>query len=243
MENNPNKTVKKAKKISSDNSTQRHLAFSGVKENIIMMKDDSSRLVLKCSSINFLLKSQEEQDAIIISFQRFLNSLNFPIQILVRSKKLDIDSYLQNLNDKALKQKNPLLQNQTYEYIEYLKKLIEVAQIMKKEFYIIIPYDKVEDSSVRDISIMWPIKKFWAWVFGNAIDTSKIKSQLRNFTESKKWLVSRAGSVKTGLENIWVKASEMKKWELVDFLIDYYNPRLDNFTEIKKDTWEYNLVP
>lgn len=243
MEKNPNKTVKTAKQTSSDNSTQRHLAFSWVKENVVMMKDDSSRLVLKCSSINFLLKSQEEQDSIIISFQRFLNSLSFPIQILVRSKKLDIDSYLQNLNNKALKQKNPLLQNQTYEYIEYLKKLIEVAQIMKKEFYIIVPFDKVENTSVRDISMLGPIKKFWSGVFGNSVDTSKIKSQLRNFTESKKWLVSRANSIKTWLENLWVKAVELEKWELVDFLIDYYNPRLDNFTEVKKDIWEYNLVP
>ncbi|MDF1682532.1 MAG: hypothetical protein P1U46_01975 [Patescibacteria group bacterium] len=105
------------------------------------MKDNSARLVLKCSTINFLLKNTDEQDSIIISFQRFLNSIDFPIQILVRSKKLDIESYISNLNDKAIKQENSLLQNQTYEYIEYLKKLIEVAQIMKKEFYIIIPFD------------------------------------------------------------------------------------------------------
>jgi hypothetical protein len=118
------------------------------------MKDDSARLVLRCSTVNFLLKNTDEQDAIIISFQRFLNSLDFPIQILVRSKKLDIDSYLNNLNDKALKQTNSLLQNQTYEYIEYLRKLIEVAQIMKKEFYIIIPFDENENKSVKDDSIM-----------------------------------------------------------------------------------------
>ena len=101
------------------------------------MKDNSVRIILKCSTINFLLKNTDEQDSIIISFQRFLNSIDFPIQIIVRSKKLDIDSYLNNLNSKALKQENALLQNQTYEYIAYLKKLIEVAQIMKKEFYII----------------------------------------------------------------------------------------------------------
>lgn len=242
MVNNSNKTVKKDKKTIADNSTQRFLAFSQIKENIIFMKDDSSRLVLKCSSINFLLKSQEEQDAIIISFQRFLNSLSFPIQILVRSKKLDIDSYLQNLNDKALKQKNPLLQNQTYEYIEYLKKLIEVAQIMKKEFYIIIPFDKVENSSVRDTSIMWPFKKFWTSVFDNWVDISKIKSQIRSFSDAKKWLIARANAVKTGLENLWVRAIELEKNELVNFLIDYYNPRLDNFTEIKNDLSNYNLT-
>ena len=98
-------SVKSWKKTIADSSTQRSLAFSEIRDNIILMKDNSSRLVLKCSSINFLLKSSEEQDAIIVSFQRFLNTLKFPIQILVRSKKLDIDSYLQNLQQKALKQK------------------------------------------------------------------------------------------------------------------------------------------
>ncbi|MDD3645776.1 MAG: hypothetical protein PHH06_00045 [Candidatus Gracilibacteria bacterium] len=239
---NSNKTVKKAKKEVADSSTQRHLAFSQVRENVMIMKDDSARLVLKCSSINFLLKSTEEQDAIIISFQRFLNSLDFPIQILVRSKKLDIDSYLKKLSDKALHQKNSLLQNQTYEYIEYLKKLIEVAQIMKKEFYIIIPFDKVENTSVRDTSIFGPFKKFWASVFGNSVDTVRIKSQIRAFSESKKGLYSRANGVKTALENIGIKASELSKEELVNFLIDYYNPRLDNFTEVKQEIGNYNLV-
>jgi type IV secretory pathway VirB4 component len=160
-------SVKSGKKPLADSSSQRSLAFSGIRDNIILMKDNSSRLVLKCSSINFLLKSSEEQDSIIVSFQRFLNTLKFPIQILIRSKKLDIDSYLQTLQDKALKQKNPLLQNQTYEYIEYLKKLIEVAQIMKKEFYIIIPYDSLENMSVRDTTMFGPFKQFWNSIFNS----------------------------------------------------------------------------
>ena len=133
--------VKWKQKKEADKSTQRYLPFSWIKENIIIMKDNSVRIILKCSTINFLLKNTDEQDSIIISFQRFLNSIDFPIQIMVRSKKLDIDSYLNNLNSRALKQENQLLQNQTYEYIAYLKKLIEVAQIMKKEFYIVVPFD------------------------------------------------------------------------------------------------------
>jgi len=234
-------SVKTKKKDLPDNSTQRYLAFSQIRDNIIIMKDDSARLVLKCSSINFLLKSQEEQDAIIISFQRFLNSLSNPIQILVRSKKLDIDSYLSNLKDKALKQKNPLLQNQTYEYIEYLKKLIEVAQIMKKEFYIIIPYDKEDNLSVRNNTILWPLKNFFAGVFWNSIDKEKIRQQLRNLSSLKKWLNSRANMIKTWLENIWIKATELDKEELIKFLIDYYNPRLDNFNEIKANISDFNI--
>ena len=116
--------VKWKQKKEADKSTQRYLPFSWIKENIIIMKDNSVRIILKCSTINFLLKNTDEQDSIIISFQRFLNSIDFPIQIMVRSKKLDIDSYLNNLNSRALKQENQLLQNQTYEYIAYLKKLV-----------------------------------------------------------------------------------------------------------------------
>jgi hypothetical protein len=82
--------VKTNKKDIPDASTQRFLPFSQIRENIMIMKDNSARVVLKCSTINFLLKSSDEQDAIIISFQRFLNSLKFPIQILIRSLKLDI---------------------------------------------------------------------------------------------------------------------------------------------------------
>jgi hypothetical protein len=145
--------VKNTKKEHPDSSTQRYLPFSQIRENIIIMKDDSARLILQCSAINFLLKNTDEQDSIIVSFQRFLNSLDFPIQIMVRSKKLDIDSYLSRLNDKAIKQTNPLLQNQTYEYIEYLKKLVEVAQIMKKEFYIVLPFDENDNRSVKDGSL------------------------------------------------------------------------------------------
>lgn len=153
--------VKSNKKISPDGSSQRHLPFSQIRENVIVLKDDSVRMVLKCSTINFLLKSTEEQDSIIVSFQRFLNALDFPVQIMVRSTKLDIDGYLEKLKTKAVNQKNELLQNQTYEYIEYLKKLVEVAQIMRKEFYVVVPFDKQEDQSVKASGIFGIFKSFW----------------------------------------------------------------------------------
>ncbi|MGB2110741.1 MAG: hypothetical protein ACPHY8_02195 [Patescibacteria group bacterium] len=87
-------SVKQKKQSIADSSTTRYLPFSQIKDNVVIMKDGSARVIMKCSTINFLLKNTQEQDSIIISFQRFLNSLDFPIQILVRSTKLDIDSYL-----------------------------------------------------------------------------------------------------------------------------------------------------
>ena len=196
---------------------------------------------MKCSTVNFLLKNTDEQDSIIISFQRFLNSLKFPIQIIVRSKKLDIDWYLGNLKDKALKQKNSLLQNQTYEYIEYLTKLIEVAQIMKKEFYIVIPFDEVEEKSVKDTSLVWIVKGFWASI--NAWQNLlQIRSQIRNFNKLKKWLTTRSNSIKTWLENVWLKAETLNKQELIKFLTEYYNPNLDSLVTMTQDPSDYNLM-
>ena len=234
-------SVKTKKRDIPDNSTQRYLPFTQIRENIMIMKDDSARIVMQCTPINFLLKSTEEQDAIIVSFQRFLNSLNFPIQIIVRSTKLDIDSYLANLKDKALKQDNPLLQNQTYEYIEYLKKLIEVAQIMKKEFFIVIPFDEVEWDSVKDTSFFAAFKSFWSSI-NAASDVAKIKGQIRNFSKMKKWLVNRANQVSTSLENIWIKATILKKNELIKYLTDYYNPNMEDSSSAKWDLEQINLT-
>lgn len=233
--------VKTKKKGESDKSTQRYLPFSGIKENIILMKDNSARIVLRCSTVNFLLKSADEQDSIIISFQRFLNSLSFPVQIMVRSKKLDIESYISNLNSLAVKQENTLLQKQTYEYIAYLKKLIEVAQIMRKDFYIVIPYDWESDTSVRDTSLLSPLKWFWSAI-NQAQDLAKIKLQMRNFTKTKKELAKRVNGVKTWLENIGIKADPLNKSELVRFLTDYYNPRMDSLSSIPTDIDSFDLT-
>lgn len=233
--------VKTKNTQTSDSSTQRYLPFSQIRENVMLMKDDSGRIVLECSTINFLLKSMEEQNAIIMSFQRFLNSLDFPIQILVRSKKLDIDGYLKKLNEIAIKQQNALLQNQTYEYIEYLKKLVEVAQIMKKEFYIIVPYDNDEWRSVRDNSFIGIFKNFWSAI-NSATDIIKVRSQIKNFNNIKKWLVTRVNVVKTSLENIWIKAKELEKDELIKFLTDYYNPSLENYSTVKSSSKSYNVI-
>lgn len=233
--------VKQAQKKSPDSTTQRHLPFSQIRENIIIMKDGSSRVILQCSTINFLLKSEEEQDAIIMSFQRFLNALDFPVQIMIRSSKLDIDGYLEKLKDNAVAQKNELLQNQTYEYIEYLKKLVEVAQIMKKEFYIVIPFDEEENRSVKDNSIFWIFKSFWRAI-NNSDDITKIRGQIKSFNVAKKWLSGRVNTVKTSLESIGIRATELDKSGLIKLLSEYYNPTLWNLRSMKSDISDYNLV-
>lgn len=233
--------VKGKKTTIPDRSTQRYLPFSQIRENVIIMKDSSARMVMVCSPINFLLKSTEEQDSIIMSFQRFLNSLDFPVQIMVRSTKLDINGYLDKLWGLAVKQKNTLLQNQTYEYIEYLRKLVEIAQIMKKEFYIVVPFDQEEGKSVRDISFFGAFRTFWSSINGWD-DVSKVRSQIRNFGNLKRWLSTRVNTVRTSLESIGIRATPLEKEDLIRLMTDYYNPSLDNVVALKWDVADFNVV-
>ena len=184
MDSKTQKSVQSGKKPNADASTQRYLPFSEIRDNVILMKDGSSRMVLRVHALNFNLKSTEEQDAILISYQRFLNSLNFPIQIIIRSLKVDIEAYINKLKNLALKQSNPLLQEQTYKYIDFLMNLVDLAQIMKKEFYIIVPFDFENNESVKKADMFGIFRSFWsalsqeesvADIRGNRIRLEKLK--------------------------------------------------------------------
>jgi hypothetical protein len=112
---------------------------------------------------------------------------------------------------------------------------------MKKEFYIIIPFDSDENRSVKDDSILWIFSSFWKSI-NQAADLITIKSQLKTFNKLKKWLNWRFNWVKTWLENIGIKAEELEKQELVSFLTDYYNPRLDSFVNLSGNIENYNVT-
>src|SRR3972149_8127004 len=147
-------SVQKPKGITA--TTQSHLKIAEIKENTLILKDGSVRSVLKVDPVNFDLKSEEEQNAIIYGYQGFLNIIEFPVQTMVRSKKLDIDFYLSKMLKVAEAQENRLLKDQTYDYIDFIKKLVELADIMSKAFYVIIPND-----SFIATQALSPLKKLW----------------------------------------------------------------------------------
>jgi hypothetical protein len=112
---------------------------------------------------------------------------------------------------------------------------------MKKEFYIIIPYDVLEERSVRDNSFLGVFRNFWLAV-NNANNLIKIKTQIRSFNSIKKGLNNRMNSIKTSLENIGIKTRELEKQELIKFLTDYYNPSLESHTNIQDKIENYNVI-
>src|ERR1051326_398222 len=129
----------KKKNRTTGKTTQSFLRLSEIKNDTVVLDDGTLRAILSVSSTNFDLKSQDEQNSIIFNFQRFLNSVDFSIQILMQSRKMEIGGYLDKLKRIAEKQTNELLRVQTYEYIDFIKRLIENASIMNKNFYIIVP--------------------------------------------------------------------------------------------------------
>lgn len=121
-------------------ATQSIIPIKEVRNGILVLKDGSMRALLMTSSVNFALKSADEQDSIIFQFQQFLNSLNFSVQIFVQSRRLDIRPYIATLETREKEQINDLMRIQVKEYIEFIKAFTERTNIMTKTFYIVVPY-------------------------------------------------------------------------------------------------------
>lgn len=121
-------------------TTQQILEIVDIKDGVLIMKDKSLRGILLVSSLNFSLKSEEEQQAIVYQFQNFLNSLDFPIQIYIQSRRLNITGYLEKLKSLENQHQNPLLKIQMRDYIKFIQNLLAKGSIMTKSFYVVVPF-------------------------------------------------------------------------------------------------------
>ncbi len=207
----------KGNKKDKAQSTQLYLKIAEIHDDTVVLKNGGLRSVLKSSSVNLNLKSEQEQNAVIYSYQNFLNMLEFPIQVVIRSRKLDLEHYIEKLKKIGVKQSNPLLQKQTFEYIEYISRLVEYADIMEKQFYVVVPHDPFGQER----------KGFLASFLENIFpqDTvSKVNERHRQFEEIKKRLSQRVNTVKAGLEGCGLKVQELNTQELIELYYETYNP-------------------
>ena len=133
-------------------STQDFLEFDQLKDNIIILKNKGLRMILMVSSLNFALKSTDEQNAILYQFQNFLNSLDFSAQILIQSRRLNMTGYLDKLKVIEEKEKNELMKVQVSEYRTFISKIIDNGSIMQKTFYVIVPFSISEDREKKNIA-------------------------------------------------------------------------------------------
>lgn len=194
-------------------STQSFLAISEVKQDLIVANDGGVRAVIAVSSTNFVLKSQDEQNAILARYQAFLNTIDFALQIIIQSRKLDVHGYLDKIRERLLQQTNELLRVQTEEYIEYIGKLLEYGNIMNKTFYIVIPFAAAD-----------PIKRGIFDKLKNLINpTQEIVEGQEKFQEIKQVLEDRVARVEEGLSGIGLRTMRLNTEELVELLYNSYN--------------------
>jgi type IV secretory pathway VirB4 component len=190
-------------------ATQDFIPIREVRDGFLVLKDGSLRAVLMASSLNFALKSEDEQMAILMQFQHFLNSLDFTVQFMIHSRDLDIRPYIALLEEQYKKQLNELMKIQVREYIEFIKNFTENTKIMTKAFFIIIPYDQ----SIVQTSGMFKGKK-----------TSKEEDQIMQFEEARSQLEQRMAVVEQGLTRSGVRTVKLGSEELIEMFYRIFNP-------------------
>ena len=219
------------------NTTQNSLLFSEIRDNMLIMADGSFRAVVACKSINFDLMSSSEREAVEYSYQSFINSLTHPVQILVRSQKIDIGPYLDRLVAIRRTQDNMLLGVLMDDYIEFIEIVSEEANIMDKSFYVVIPYSIVGDlSNIKDAG-----KGFFAKMFGGG--TSNItKIDKITYQKAKDEIKNRVDSVTNGLFQMGVHCRQLNSKELGELYYNYYNPDTavrEPLSNFRQNTFSY----
>ncbi|HSW89521.1 MAG TPA: hypothetical protein VLH19_01475 [Patescibacteria group bacterium] len=195
-------------------TTQKYLEIFDISNNLVIMQDGACSLVMRCTAINFDLYSEEEQDATIYAYAALLNSLSFPIEILIRSSKKDVTSYLDLLKDQEIHAYNPVRKNNIKEYREFVEQLVQERNVLEKKFYIIVTYTALEAGINVGSSLIPGIqKKELPTLDKHAI----IEKALTNLEPRRDHLVHQ-------FARIGLFASQLNTQELIQLFYMIYNP-------------------
>jgi len=187
-----------------------------IKNGVVFLKNGELRSVVIVSGINFDLKSEDEQNLILNTFQNFLNGLDFSVQFLIHSRKMNIDSYLARVEKRREEEENELLKIQIEEYASFVKTFVEQNAIINKTFFAIVPYEP------RSLAPGTSSGGGFLGLFGKSSKTEE-NANLQNNLEQ---LTHRVDQVITGLEMIGLRAAPLQDAELVELFYNFYNPAL-----------------
>jgi hypothetical protein len=203
---------------SSVRSSQDFVPIKEVRDGVAILNDGGLRAVLMASSLNFALKSEDEQNAFILQFQSFFNSLDFSVQIYIQSRELDIRPYIETLEEAYKKTMDDLMRIQIREYIEFIKSFVEGADIMTKHFFVVVPYTPAAVNVSRGISANLPWNRK-----GKETDTKK-KARKTEFEENVSQLDQRLAIVQQGLVRTGVRTVQLDTEEVIELLYKIFNP-------------------
>ena len=200
-------------------ASQELIPIEEIRNGIVILKDKSLRVVIMASSLNFALKSGTEQDAIILQYQNFLNSLDFSIQFFIQSRKLNIEPYLDTLRERVKQETNELMKLQTSEYITFVKEFVESSNIVSKTFYVVIPFIPGTVSFQKPSDISTTI----GGLFGGRSKKEERIFEEEKFEEYRLQLLQRASVVIDGLARCGVRSVPLNTEEFIELYYGLYN--------------------
>lgn len=184
------------------------------------MKDGTLRAVLMVSSINFALKNEDEQNAIVSAYVSFLNALDHPLQIVIQSRELYIKPYLEKLAQQEKEQTNELLRVQTADYRSFVAQLVEMGEIMSKQFFLVVPYDPLSNK-----------KRSFFSRFGEVLNPAiTVKLKEDRFMKRKYDLDQRVRQIEAGLTGMGLEVVQLDTQSLIELFYSTYNPDI-SFSE------------
>lgn len=201
-------------------ATQDFLELQDIKEGILVLKNSDLRGVLMVSSINFALKSTQEQEAIIYSFQSFLNSLDFPCQIIIQSRKINITPYLDSLKSLEAQQPNELLKSQTASYVDFIKELVKGDSVMTKNFYVVVPYALSSVLGAKAASQPFNVSAY----FNKKNTSGAPKMSEEDFEKCKNQLWQRMEFLALGLKRCGLDSVPLTTPELIELFWSLHHP-------------------
>ena len=197
-------------------STQQYLDIAEIRDNLVILRDGTVRATLNVSSINFALKGEDEQNALIQAYIGFLNSLDFPLQIVIQSRYLNIDRYLEKLNNLEKEQTNELLRMQIADYKDFLQELLDLGKIMTKKFYVVVPFMGLKKAK----------KKFWERLTESFQPAVSVTMSRKRFVRFQEEVGKRVDFVSGSLGSMGMKALQLDTQSLIELYYNTYNPEI-----------------
>jgi type IV secretory pathway VirB4 component len=204
-------------------SSQSLISLEQIKKGVIILKNGSLRSVLEVSGINFDLKSEEEQSSVLMSWRNLINNLDFPLQVVAQSRRVNIESYLNFLQERIGQETNNLLKLQGEDYHTFIKGLVTGNNIMKKKFYVVIPYDPIMIKSKTVLSQILEAYKTLLNLRHQAFSTT-IPISDENFNQHYQQLIIRQNNTITNLTRMGLQSHPLNTKELIELFFNSYNP-------------------
>lgn len=218
-------------------TTQQHLDIEDIRDNLVILKSGAVAGILKTTAVNFDLLSEIEQDAIIAAFSMLINSITFPIQILIRSKRLDISSYLEKVVKVEKKIDDPLLRHQAEAYRKYVQETITNNEILDKKFYVIISTNKIVGGGPGSGNPF----EFLARLLGPNTTKSSVDIQAA-LKEAQVDLEPKLDHIQKEFRRLGIKADQLETQELVELFFDIYNPSSVHGQRIRTNVSDYQTA-